>query len=119
MFTQLLLQFVVWQLAGDSDEPHSCSERWFLPFEKKGNHGEDTAEVHPHPTEIPQVTSPAFMAILIMMSLCRSRLGAKNANKKFLEAMLLIADTREAWEIAHGRIEIYWKLLYEVHSEWG
>ena len=34
----------------------------------------------------------------------RSKLSQENANKKFLEAMMLIADTREAWEIYNGHL---------------
>ena len=40
----------------------------------------------------------------IRKSLIRSKLEAEAANKKFLEAMLLLSDTREAWEITNSKI---------------
>jgi len=45
--------------------------------------------------------------ILILQRYLRSKLAAESANKKFLEAMLLIADTREAWEMVNSRIGDY------------
>ena len=43
--------------------------------------------------------------------LSRSKLAAESANTKFLEAMLLIADTREAWEMVNSRIGNYWEII--------
>jgi len=42
--------------------------------------------------------------ILLLQRYLRSFLQIEKANKKFLEAMLLLSDTREAWEITNTKV---------------
>ena len=96
----MIFSFSVWPLDGWFDDTDSCIPCWVFHLGQQGQCGEDPVKVHHVAAEIPQVIKNEKDDRGENTIICfRSKFKPGSSTTKFQDAMLLIDQTREAWQI--------------------